>query len=204
MAAIYQAACSACDYTSLKQSDGYLAVILDRPSPLTHAHPEDRRVVILAHPVESMILSEMGVSFRTTCHEGRLLYVREVMCRSCGTMYEIRRLGAGGSALGGRGWLSILAIAMLVGALVGQQQNSIIFGLIAGCLASLSLSAIIERIVCRSIRRRYPRRVAEFDRGPGCPKCGGQEYAGFRSGWRKLVCPGCGRRSVRIRYVAKS
>ena len=93
MPIIYETTCSACGYVSPEQSEGYLAVIMDEPSLSMHVHPDDPRIVVLGHPCEDMILEELGYTFETAGRGGRLLYFRNVVCRKCGTMYEIRRLG---------------------------------------------------------------------------------------------------------------
>src|SRR5688572_21278386 len=101
MPLIYEATCSVCDYGSRAHSEGYLAVIVDDPCTSVDAHPDNPHLVILAHPLESMILEELGFTFTSAGLGGRLVYVKNVVCKTCGTMYELRRLGAGSGVLGG-------------------------------------------------------------------------------------------------------
>jgi len=60
MPLIYEGTCSACDYGSDAHSEGYLGVIVDDPCTSMHAHPDEPRLVILGHPIESMILEDLG------------------------------------------------------------------------------------------------------------------------------------------------
>lgn len=205
MPSIFQATCSACEYKSPSYSEGYLAVILDEPSSSKHTHQDDRRLVILAHPGEGRILDELGFNYESAALAGRLLYVRKVVCRSCGTSYEIRRIGGGTAALGISGCLAFFGLASSVGTLIGWQGESLWNGFICGSIVFFALTAIVEFALSRFLRLRHKDRIAEFDRRPGCSKCGCKDYIRSRGSlWRKLICPQCGKHSVQVGMVSRS
>jgi hypothetical protein len=201
---IYQATCSACDFGSDAHSEGYLAVIVDDRCISIHAHPDDPRLVILGHPLESMILQELGFTFASAALGGRLVYVTNVVCKACGTMYETRWVGAGSCVLGGTGCLVMLGLAASLGVVIGWSSESVFFGFLGGWLALIGFFALVDSIVSPYIRRRHKDRVREFDRGPDCPKCHSKNYVGFPPRWGKLVCPKCGKQTVKVRTVGIS
>lgn len=204
MPLIYQATCSACDYGSDAHSEGYLAVIVDDPCISMHAHPDEPRLVILGHPLEAMILEELGFTFASAGLGGRLVYVENVVCKTCGAMYEIRRLGAGSGVLGETGCLVILGLLAAIGTAVGWTCESILLGFLAGLLTFLGFIALADPIISACIRWCHKDRVREFDRGPGCPKCQSKKCVSFRPRWGKLVCPKCGMQAVKVQTVAIS
>jgi hypothetical protein len=204
MPLIYETLCSACDYGSDAHSEGYLAVIVDDPCTSMHAHPDEPRLVILGHPLESMILEEFGFTFTSAGLGGRMVYVKNVACKVCGTMYEIRHLGAGSGSLGGTGCLVMLGLSGAIGVAVGWNSESIFFGFMAGWFALLGFFALGDAILSPFIRWRYKDRVREFDRGPDCPKCHCKKYVGFPPRWGKLLCPKCGNQTVKVRTVGIS
>lgn len=204
MPIIYEARCSACTYASPVHSEGYLAVIVDEPASSVHAHLDDPRIVILGHPLESMILEEQGLAFESAALGGRLLYIQNVVCRACGTLYEIRRVGATSATMGLAGCFAIIAFSAGAGVLAGLHYQSFVIGFVAGWLVLASVFAFADWAFARYVRWRHKARVREYDRGPGCPRCGGRDYLGFRPRWRALPCPSCGGRSVRVRSVGIS
>jgi hypothetical protein len=204
MALVYEARCSACEYASPVQSEGYLAVIVDKPTSSIFAHPDDRRVVILAHPLESMIMAEQGFTYESAVLGGRLLYIQNVVCSACGTIYEIRRLGATSAVMGLTGCFAILVVSAAVGVWVGWHYESFLIGFVGHSLVLGAVLGLADWAFARYVRRRFKGRVDEYDRGPGCPRCGGRSYVRFKPRWRALPCPGCGQRTVRVRMVGIS
>jgi len=204
MPSIYQARCSACDYVSPRHAEGYLAVILDEPSNSLYALREDPRLVILAHPLESMIMEELGFTDWSAGLSGRILRIHNVACRACGTFYELRRLSAGSAALGGRGCLVMLGLAGAIGGYVGWKCESFPIGFIAGWLGLIALFAGSDSVLSLYVRRRFKDRAKEFDRGPGCPKCESKSHATFSALWSVLPCPNCSKVEMRMRIVGKS
>jgi len=93
MPVIYQGQCQNCQYKSPHTSGGYAAVVLDEPIQRIDSHPDDPRIVVLAHPLESQILADLGYAFTSATLAGRLLIIQEFFCKSCGNLYEVRNLG---------------------------------------------------------------------------------------------------------------
>lgn len=206
MPPIYRSTCSACDHVSPVYSHGYLAVVVDHPFPLIYAHPDDPRLAILAHPVEAVIMEKLGVTFSSAELAGRLVDITNVSCGDCGTMYEIRRVGAGRAAFAGTGCFLILALAAGIGAAVGRHFESFLVGLLAGYFSIVGSLALGCMTLSPLIRGRHKQRVKEFDRGPDCPKCHSKRHSCVSPAlpWSKLICPKCGQRTVRVRSIGKS
>ncbi len=204
MASLYKLTCSACNYTSPAQSGHKAAVIVDEPSSSNHVHPDNDRLVILAHPLESLILKELGISWGSTAFGGRGMHIHCVICRECGTIYEIRRLSAGLAALGCSGCFTILGLSVGIGILAGWQLESIWLGVVAGWLGLWALETFGDWAIARHVRRRFQDRVREFDRGPGCPRCGSTRFADFRPRREAFPCPKCTQHDLRVRCVGRS
>jgi len=204
MPIVYQATCSDCGYADPVRSEGYSAVIVDGPSPSPFVHPEEGRLVVLAHPLESMIMEELGLSHQSAALGGRLVRVRPVICPACGTSYELRRLSAGSAALGCSGCLGMLGAGAGIGVLVGWHGHSFSGGLAAGWFSVWGIVGFAEWVTDRYVRQRYQDRARTFDRGPGCPRCGCAKVVAFRWRWRALPCPQCGERTLRVRSVGIS
>jgi len=204
MPLIYEATCSACNYGSGAHFERYIAVIVDDSCTSTHAHPDEPHLMILGHPLESMILEELGFTFISAGLGGRMVHVKNVACKACGTMYEIRRLGAGSASLGAAGCLVLLGLSGAIGVAVGWYSESIFFAILAGWFAFFGLIALGDAILSPFIRRRYKERVREFDRGPDCPKCHCKKHVGFAPRWGRLICPKCGKQTVQVRTVGIS
>lgn len=199
MPVIYQGVCSACAYDSGRRSEGYFAVIVDKPCASMWTHSDDPHLVVLAHPAESFILDELGDTLTDVCLSGRMVQVRNVACKNCGTMGEVRRLHAGLSDIGCAGCLAMMCVAALAGVAVGCRS-----GFLAGWCTLLFLLVAADVAILRYIRWRYSSQAREFDFGPDCPKCHSKEYVRFPPRWGKLLCPICGNRTVKVRMVAKS
>jgi hypothetical protein len=204
MPTIYEARCSSCDYASSHCPEGYLAVVVDEPSSSMHVHPAHNRIVILGHPLEAMILEELGLSFETAALTGRLLYIHNVVCSACGTMYEIRRIGASSSVWGCSGCFVILGVSACCGVIAGWASESFWLGCLAGWLVFAVISAASDWSLDAYVRSRSKERVRESDRAPGCPHCGEKRYAAFRPRWRALPCPKCRQHTVKVRSVGIS
>ncbi|MCE9532398.1 MAG: hypothetical protein K8T89_14950 [Planctomycetes bacterium] len=177
-------------------------MIVDEPSQSSHADPDDRRIVILEHPLETAILKELGVTEWSAGIGGRMLYIRQVVCRACGTLYKVRRLSA---TTGSTGCLVILCLSAGIGAYVGWQRNSFPLAFLAGWLGMIGMLVPTELVVSQFVRWSYQDRAKEFDRGPDCPNCHSKKYVCFRPPrWGKLRCPKCLQKSVRVNIVGKS
>jgi hypothetical protein len=202
MPVVYPVACSNCRYVSPISSEGYIAVIVDELSSSEFVHPEESCLIILAHPLESLIMEELGFSYEAAARGGRLLRVQHVICRVCGTSYEIRRLWAGATAC--TTCLALLLVSVGLAVLAYWQTQSPLVSFLTGWLGVWVLAACAEWAANRSIRRRHQDRVRQFDRGPGCPHCGSPKHLSLRWRWRALPCPECGQRSLRVHPVGIS
>jgi transcription elongation factor Elf1 len=202
MPLIFEGRCSACEAVTPRTSDGYMAVYVDEPA-LTHAHPCDPNLVILAHPGESWILKEIGYSFEAASLGGRLVSVAKVFCQACGQPFEIRRLTAGLGAFGCVGCFALVVggVAAIVGvkSLLGNW-----IGYLVGCAVFVLLMTVAESAVVRFVRSKYPERVARLDTPAICPHCGSPKYSRPGSLRGLFPCVACGQKAVRFRIVGKS
>ena len=206
MPAIHQGHCKNCGYRTPRVSEGYKAVLLDGPAETTLRHADDDRIVILAHPCEGSRLERIGHTYTSATFQGRLLKYRAYFCRSCGHLYEVSRLGAANFSLGC--W-PFLAFGLVVGSAGGLWRTSIIFGLLCSVFAAVLAGSIADALVARHVRSRYADRARELDTERRCPKCGSSKAVSPGQAWlvsffRRLPCPECKSRSVRIKDVGMS
>ena len=146
MPLIYQGRCTACGATTPTLCC-YQAVFLDEPSESRHAHPDDRRLVVLPHPVEDLAIEEIGHTFPSASLAGRLVRVEPAFCKSCGRLYEVRRVTAGlASSLGCAGCLACLAACGTAGTAVGLSVGGPT-GFVAGYLLTLGLLAAVDGLI---------------------------------------------------------
>ena len=130
MPAIYKGKCSECDYESQGTSGGYRAILMDEPSDSRHVHPTDKRLIILAHPVESLILEEIGIKDSEALLMGRTISVTVHFCNGCGSLTETRELLDNSN--GSYGCLTNLFVSITTGVVVGFATNHVAYGMIAG------------------------------------------------------------------------
>jgi hypothetical protein len=201
MAVIYEGRCSACDASTLT-ADGYLAVSVDEPAS-AHAHPNDPYLVILAHPCESLILEEIGYTYKAAALGGRLVGVTNVFCRACGQPFEIRHQTAGLAAFGCGGCLAMMAVAAGAGVGVSLLVDDWI-GYVAGWATSALFGIAAESAVVRFVRWRHADRAVRVATPKMCPSCGSREYSRPGALWGAIPCVACGQRAVRFRAVGKS
>ncbi len=208
MPAIYEGSCSACGAVTKRTRGGYEAVLLDEPASTPHAHPEDPYLVILAHPHQSEILSKTGYSYVAVIRAGRLVEAREVFCKSCGRMFEIRRLDAGLAWFGLWGGLGAVALMLAFGVGVGRLVGGEWAGHVAGACFFVFLLAAADQGTGWFVRRQYPERANRVATPVGCPDCGCQrveQLSLVRHGLTQPArCTKCGERSVQYRTVRDS
>jgi hypothetical protein len=208
---IYEAKCSKCAYR-FGGLAGYQAVIVDQPDDSSLAHPEEPRLVILAHPGESHILARCGFTYQTAARDGRLVAVKNVACSDCGTRYELRRVDANSVQLLGDAGCAGIAVAQLavltIAAIIGWQSGWYLTGFFLAAIGLCAVCGMLFQVAdaraSRFVRSRHPDRVREFDRGPGCPRCHSLEYTRLSTRAGKLRCPECQQYTVEIKAVAKS
>ncbi|MBN9524343.1 hypothetical protein J0H58_38485 [bacterium] len=222
MPTIYQARCGRCTYASDVFPAEYGAVLVDVPpvggsgpamagavvaGAVLHgaageariAEQSDPRLVVLAHPAEEHILAETGFTWTGLAIAGRYVRVRQVVCRDCGTLFEVRRLTCP-PALGCQiGCVSGLVAGVAAG--VWWRSFWLGFGTAYGTV--LGCMAVVGAAGWAYTRVRFRRRAREVGGLRSCPRCGSGRYAGVES---RLVfpCPQCSQRSLKVRSVGKS
>jgi ribosomal protein L37AE/L43A len=205
MPAIYQGRCTICDAVTPTTSGFYQALFVDEPAGPRHGHPDDPHLVVLAHPIEALILEEFGCTYESASWGGRLVQVHEVFCRSCGQMFEIRRLNAGMSVFGCLGLSAVAAVtAVGLGIFVGRNWVGYVAGWVTWLATWLLLFTTVDSGIGWYIRKRYSERAARVATPSCCPQCGSRRYARVKSFWSRVPCTACGQRAVRFHLVAFS
>lgn len=200
MPAIYQGKCSRCGYESPSISDvQYGGVIADEPSTIKRyaVHPDDERVIVLAHPLEQHIIQEHGHSYTSATFQGRYLRFKAYFCKSCGHVYETRQLASASLVFG---CFPPLLIAIIIGVTIGWLRASIADGVFAALFATVLAGTLIDWLVGVYIRLRYAHRAREFNIGRICPECGSRRTATGGT----LPCPCCHQRLMKVRFVGMS
>ena len=200
MPVIYQGHCSSCDYESPTISDGHCgAVIAHDPSKISEyaVHPTDNRIVVLMHPLEQSIIEDHGYTYASATFQGRYLTIKDYFCKSCGHVYETRRLSSANLVFG---CLPPLLVAIVVGATIGYIRSSFVDGFFAGMFATFVAWFVIDWLVGIGIRIRYADRNREFRIARVCPRCGSRRAA---TGGR-LPCPQCKQNSMKVKAVGMS
>ena len=217
MPTIYQARCDYCTYASEVFPAEYGAVLMDEPpgrgpgsvvsGAVLHgeageasiAEQSDPRLVVLAHPCEEHILAETGYTWTGLAVAGRYVRVRQVVCRDCGTLFDVRRLTwppALGCQIG-------CVTGLLVGVAAGVGWRSFLLGFSAASGTVLGFAAVIEVAGWAYTRMRFQERAREIDGPRSCPRCGSGLYSGVESR-RVFPCPQCSERSMRVQPVGRS
>jgi len=205
MAGVYCAKCLSCGYESPHATDGSAGIIVDEPVKSVGTHRENNRIVVLMHPLEGSILQETGYTMRSASREGRLLHIEKVFCRSCGRLYETRKLVARiGCVLS-----AVLVLAAVAGgATVWYLTSRVDAGFAVLCLALLTLAFIgtlCEAVAASMVRRRFPERRAAYELKPCCPDCGSTKYRSLKAFIpRRLPCPKCRQRTMKVEMVGIS
>jgi hypothetical protein len=214
---IYQAHCDRCPYASDEFPAEYGAVFVDEPSPggsglvvagavlyetaagADIAEQPDTRFVVLAHPIEDHILGETGYTWTGLAWAGRYVRVRRVVCRDCGSLFEVRRLTVPPAFGCQVGYFVGLAAGLGIGFWKGSfcAGFGATYGAVLGCWAVASLACWLHT------RLRFRERAREVDGPRSCPRCGSGRYAAADSR-RVFPCPQCSERSMRVQSVGMS
>jgi hypothetical protein len=163
------------------------------------AERTDPRLVVLAHPIEDHILAETGYTWSGLAVAGRYVRVRRVVCRDCGTLFEVRRLTCP-PALGCQvGCVS----GLVVGIAAGVWWRSFWLGVGTAYGTVLGCMAVVAGAGWAYTRVRFRKRARELGGPWNCPRCGSGRYTGVESR-RVFPCPQCSERSMRARSVGMS
>ena len=200
MPVIFQGQCSFCGYKSPMISDGNCgAVIVDDSCIIENydSHPNDDRIVVLAHPIEQHIIEKYGFTYTSATLQGRYLRLQDCFCKSCGHVYETRKLGSATLIFG---CLPPILIAVVLGIVTGVSRSSILDGLFGAFFAGLVSWWTIDWLVGVYVRFRYIERSREFHISRDCPKCGSRRTATGGV----LPCPACHQRSMNVKAIGMS
>jgi hypothetical protein len=214
---IYQARCNRCTYASDVFPSEYGAVFVDKPpvggygtvvaGAVLHgavgeagiAEQADPRLLVLAHPIEDHILAETGYTWTGLALAGRYVRIRRVVCRDCGTLFEVRQLSCP-PALGCQiGCLSGLVVCVVAG--VWGRSFWLGFGVASGTV--LGCMAVAGTVGWVYTQVRFRDRARELKGSRCCPRCNSDRYIGVESR-RVFPCPQCSKRFMRIRAVGMS
>jgi hypothetical protein len=153
----------------------------------------------LAHPIEGPILAETGYTWATLAWAGRYVRIREVVCLSCGTLFEVRRL----TCPPGLGCQIGCITGLIAGIGVGAWEGSFWRGfgtaytVVLGCYVAATTAAwLYTRLLFRE-------RTRAIDGSHSCPKCISGKYVGIESR-RILPCPKCREVAMRVSSVGMS
>jgi hypothetical protein len=163
------------------------------------AEQSDPRLVVLAHPIEHRILAETGYSWMGLTVAGRYVRIRRVVCRDCGTLFEVRRLTSPptvGCQIG-------CVLGLVVGLATGIWRRSFPFGFSAGYGTVLGCTAVASAASWAYTRLRFRERARVLDGPRNCPRCGSGRYA-VADGRGVFPCPECSEPSMRVRSVGMS
>jgi hypothetical protein len=221
MPVVYLARCANCAWESGIFPGSYWAALVDPPvgersdtliagavvndagagTPL--ARQDDPRFVVIAHPIEGRILTQLGHTFGSLGRTGRLFQCHRVSCPSCGTLFDQRRLSPD-PAFECIGCFAGALVGVAAGLGVGVWLNRIwlVFP-IGGVITLLALLAT-GRGISAFLRYKYRDRIRQLDGPDGCPVCGTPDpvpLAGKKDG---LMCPACRQREVTVRSVGMS
>jgi predicted Zn-ribbon and HTH transcriptional regulator len=194
---VYQAQCSSCGYASSQHPEAYFAVVVDQWRHPTHGHPEAPCVASLEYPVNTKLLTELGFTFRSAMLSGRILLVKNAICRKCGVMREIRFVYASMRAFGRGVCLTIHFAAILVAYVVFKWFVEW-WGILLAIFCYVLIDVVPSVVLHRFVRKRYKYRVWEFHENAGCSSCKSHDYTPFRTRMLALPCPKCHKRSVQV------
>lgn len=203
MPPVFRGTCSHCGYESpVFSSGGFAIMVTDRD--------EDRRrragetVPVVLHPFAEFVLDEFGLSFHSAAWGGQLVEVQSLICRDCGRGSEVRRLTAGGVAIGCGGCSAIALSGLVAGTAAAFALNNPFLGAGVGVAFCVLTAAAVEFGADRFVRHRYRERAAAVDTRRMCSQCGSWNCVrpGPRSG--PFPCPDCGETAVRLVPVARS
>jgi hypothetical protein len=194
MPMIFRAVCNECGYKSAG-TDRALAVIASDIPP-QYQHPTNPELACLPHPGGRPALEALHTTLSTASREGRVIRLRGVVCKRCGTIYDLQSLTHSETFAG---CLGALAAAILAGVVGGLLMRHWLAGLIVFWIAGLLAAAALEDIPLRLLRWRYPERARKYNGTNPCPACGAQTPRRLAR-INGLPCPACRRETLQVRH----
>lgn len=148
----------------------------------------------LLHPLEDMMLQELGFTFAQAMKDQRLLWVVNVVCDSCGDVAVRYAAKPRDSCLVN---LAMFAVSMILSFFYINEPWGLLVGLAVFCLL-LSAYAAIERYLIQDAQKLLPDT-------PTCTTCSDGRCKDFsRIKWRSSVCRECGERTVKYKHCGIS
>lgn len=188
-------------------SAGCGAVLVD-PLPRSAASEEpndrdrspagDAHLVVLAHPGESGILKSTGYSWNALFWQGRYVWLSEVICLDCGTVFERRTLTSPGPSCATGCLLPVAA-----GVAVGIWLRSTLTGFLAGYGLLIFWWFVVGRGKDVYTRWRFSERAAALARERDGPHCGRDNAVSIKDA-KGARCSACSAMSLDFVVVGKS
>jgi len=214
LAAIYQGTCKHCGYKSSADANGALAVLIERDHAALEV-PFNKRLVsydtgdlaaaeslcllVLAHPLEDSILHSTGLAFGEASRNGRLVSLQSVVCRTCGTTFNRRKLIARTGAAGCFPWLTVCLIA---GFTAGYWARSFWIGL-GALYCALLVSWAVDPAMQWWWLRHFRERAKLLARPCSCPSCGSDSVQSVTRS-NPVACHSCRQKSMTFKMVGIS
>src|SRR5262249_54625746 len=128
---------------------------------------------------------------------GRYVHIRTMLCRDCGTLFNVHRLTCPMTA----GCVVGVAAGVATAIGVSTWQQSVCLGCSVAYGATLACWALMYAVGWSYTRIRFRERAQMIDGPRSCPKCGSVDFV--RGGdCRDFPCPQCGDRSLQIHIEA--
>jgi len=154
-------------------------------------------IVPLPHPIEDSTLRQLGYKWKEVAHRGRLLGITNVVCLSCGTLNEARRITVSGDYGCLTGLLGGAVCFLLLKTFTGMAFPLV---LLTSYLVLFSPWVVVPLW----LRWRYNERQASLALR-NCTKCGSTKFVPLSRATKAIhKCPRCGELSMRYSIAGRS
>jgi hypothetical protein len=202
MSVLIRRHCTECDYDppTLPAAD-FAIFVTDREEDERRRAGQALPVVL--HPLTPFVLDEFGLSYQRAAWGGQLINQTNYVCRDCGTVFEHRKLTAGGVTIGCGGCLLVGVLVFVVGLMVAFATGNPFIGSGVGVSLGVLVATGTELTAHWVIRWRYPERVQAVDSPAlACPTCQGERVLPLvRAVGQTFLCPRCGQRGQQFTPV---
>jgi hypothetical protein len=172
----------------------FAGVVLSSTDKGEFAVADDPRFVVLSHPIETSILASTGYSWNDLLWQGRYVAVKNVICRKCGNVFQLRNL----TAPGANGCFLALSIGVVVGSVTGISTHSYLLGFVAWYLATFGVMCIFGSLARWYIRSRFAARAALLAAERACPQCKSDDSIAIDRA-KNVTCSRC--KAVSLTFV---